>query len=149
MAAGQGCVTVLELCLRDVRAPGGEICHSEAAGTVCLCSVWVLYLHSQKCSLNLENADIHWEYFSLCPHLHVHWFFFFPSLWKKSKKAPGFLLCREEHCFGNEQLFDNLLFCCLAVCALWLPWCFIILLFLQEDCVVSLVPSSTVSELHL
>lgn len=57
----EGCVSVLGLCLSDVRALGGKgrICHSEAAGTVCLCSVWVLYLHSQKCSLNLENADIH------------------------------------------------------------------------------------------
>lgn len=57
----KGCVAVLELCLRGVRTLGGKgrICHSEAAGTVCLCSVWVLYLHSQKRSLNLENADIY------------------------------------------------------------------------------------------
>lgn len=46
-------------CQNPGRGGEGRICHSEAAGTVCLCSVWVLYLHSQKCSPNLENVDIH------------------------------------------------------------------------------------------
>lgn len=144
----EGCVAVLELCLRDVRTRGGEgrggfaiqkqleQCVSAVSGC-CTCIpknvllTWKMQIYTERIS-----------HFAL-----ICMFTEFFSLWKK--KALGFLLCREEHCFGNEQLFDNLLFCCLAVCALWLPCCFIIRLFLQEDCVVSLVPSSTVSELHL